>query len=406
MPSSANADSLISAALSQVNYRHPEKTKRDVLNLLHHYKGLAPSKSKFIFNDGQERELILIKGTIPVPYKGQSYNIPVSMWLLDTHPYHAPICFVTPTQDMQIKVSKHVDQAGKIYLPYLHEWANGSSDLLGLIQICIVVFSEQPPVFAKPRQPQPQPQQTPYPLYPPQYPPQQQTGPPYPPSNQGGYPGLPPYTGGYSHTQGAQQQGYPPYPTSQPSAGPAYPPYPPTSSSQSLNSQSSLSQEHIKASILSAVEDKVRRRLREEMSTAGAEIESLKRTGEELGAGQNKLKLMVGKIQAEESSLSESVGILQNKREELEKMIEQADTAGDDIPVDEVVSASTPLYKQLVSAVAEEAAIEDGLYMLGEALRRGAVDAEVFLKQVRDLARRQFLLRATIMAAREKAKLG
>jgi len=232
------------------------------------------------------------------------------------------------------------------------------------------------------------------------------TGPPYPPSNQGGYPGLPPYTGGYSHTQGAQQQGYPPYPTSQPSAGPAYPPYPPTSSSQSLNSQSSLSQEHIKASILSAVEDKVRRRLREEMSTAGAEIESLKRTGEELGAGQNKLKLMVGKIQAEESSLSESVGILQNKREELEKMIEQADTAGDDIPVDEVVSASTPLYKQLVSAVAEEAAIEDGLYMLGEALRRGAVDAEVFLKQVRDLARRQFLLRATIMAAREKAKLG
>ena len=53
--------------------------------------------------------------------------------------------------------------------------------------------------------------------------------------------------------------------------------------------------------------------------------------------------------------------------------LEQVETEGDDIPVDEAVSASTPLYKQMVSCVAEEAAIEDSLYMLGDALR--------FLKQ-------------------------
>jgi hypothetical protein len=38
-------------------------------------------------------------------------------------------------QDMQIKVSKHVDASGKIYLPYLHEWSYPNSDLVGLIQV-------------------------------------------------------------------------------------------------------------------------------------------------------------------------------------------------------------------------------------------------------------------------------
>ena len=93
-----------------------------------------------------EKDLKSCQGTIPVPYRGQNYNIPVSLYLLDTHPYHAPLCFVKPTPDMQVeemvtkkstqhglvqvKVSKHVDAAGKIYLPYLHEWAHPASDLV------------------------------------------------------------------------------------------------------------------------------------------------------------------------------------------------------------------------------------------------------------------------------------
>lgn len=41
---------------------------------------------------------------------------------MDTHPYNAPLAYVRPTSDMQIKVSMFVDHNGKIYLPYLHEW--------------------------------------------------------------------------------------------------------------------------------------------------------------------------------------------------------------------------------------------------------------------------------------------
>jgi len=48
---------------------------------------------------------------------------------MDTHPYNAPMCYVKPTSDMQIKASMFVDHNGKIYLPYLHDWVPVSNVL-------------------------------------------------------------------------------------------------------------------------------------------------------------------------------------------------------------------------------------------------------------------------------------
>ena len=65
MPSSS--ESQLSSFLS--SYRHPDLTKRDVMALVHYYKGLTPKMEKFIFSDGMEEELLHLIGTIPVPYK-------------------------------------------------------------------------------------------------------------------------------------------------------------------------------------------------------------------------------------------------------------------------------------------------------------------------------------------------
>ena len=62
-------------------------------------------------------------------------------------------------------------------------------------------------------------------------------------------------------------------------------------------------------------------------------------------------------------------------------------------------------FHRLINAYAEEAAIEDAIYYMGEALRSGVIDLEVFLKQVRQLARKQFMLRALMQKCREKAGL-
>ena len=60
---------------------------------------------------------------------------------------------------------------------------------------------------------------------------------------------------------------------------------------------------------------------------------------------------------------------------------------------------------RLLNAFAEEAATEDAIYYMGEALRRGVIDLDVFLKQVRSLSRKQFMLRALMHKCRQKAGL-
>lgn len=48
--------------------------------------------------------------------------------------------------------------------------------------------------------------------------------------------------------------------------------------------------------------------------------------------------------------------------------------------IDEVIIPTAPLYKQILNLYAEENAIEDTIFYLGEALRRGVIDLDVFLK--------------------------
>ena len=133
------------------------------------------------------------------------------------------------------------------------------SDLLGLIQICIITFSDRPPVFAS-RTPQPPaPQQPPVqqfgygggpqpPPYPPTagstpYPPVPPTNTPYPP---GGTAAYPPYA-----TPNVGSTPYPPaYP---PAASTGYPPYPQGANQTTRveeNNSGTITSEHIKVNIL------------------------------------------------------------------------------------------------------------------------------------------------------------
>lgn len=60
---------------------------------------------------------------------------------------------------------------------------------------------------------------------------------------------------------------------------------------------------------------------------------------------------------------------------------------------------------RLLNAYAEEAATEDAVYYMGEALRNGVIDLEVFLKHIRQLSRKQFMLRALMQKCRQTAGL-
>ncbi|XP_077998727.1 uncharacterized protein LOC144451699 [Glandiceps talaboti] len=138
-------------------YQYKNLVMRDSLNLIQVYRDLRPKMDFYVFNDGTRKELLSFEGTIPVTYRGGTYNIPVCFWLINTHPYNAPMVFVKPTSEMLVKPSKHVDANGRVYLPYLHEWRHPSSDLISLIQVLCVVFGENSPVYCRRGDPSIQP---------------------------------------------------------------------------------------------------------------------------------------------------------------------------------------------------------------------------------------------------------
>ncbi|GFT44080.1 tumor susceptibility gene 101 protein [Nephila pilipes] len=415
-------DGYVAKILSK--YQYPDRAKRDVSNAIHRYKNLRPKLDTYVFNDGTRQELACLDGTIPVMYKGTYYHIPVCIWLLDSHPYNSPMCYVKPTADMQIKASRHVDTNGRVYLPYLHNWNPDSSDLLGVIQVMIIVFGEQPPVYAKPKiQNSSAYTSTPYPAEPssfmpmpnvgttyPPYPPVPSTGqPPYPPVSSA----FPPYSGGYPP---AASGGFPGYGGINTASGglPAtnsYPPtsttpYPPTTAS-SLSQQSgtgTITQEHIHASLYSAVEDKVKKHLREVLAQSQAEMEVLKKTEEDLNKGKSKLEDIINRLQMEQNHLEKNIHILRSKEIEMDELLAKVEKQ-EQIDIDEAVVAPAPLYKQILNAFAEENATEDAVYYLGEALRKGVISLDLFLKHVRSLSWKQFMLKALIQKCREKANL-
>ncbi|XP_032519939.1 tumor susceptibility gene 101 protein [Danaus plexippus] len=395
----ANNDAYLKVCLSK--YKHRDLTSRDVTNVIQVYRGLNFRVEGFVFNNGVRKDLLNLEGTIPVNYKGAYYNIPICIWLMDTHPQNAPLCFVKPTPDMSIKVSKYVDNNGKIYLPYLHEWKANVSTLQRLVQQMIIAFGELPPVYSKPRN---------------------EVRPPYPMNS------FMPQPAGYPYpTVSPPQQGYPsvtPYPTTSqlpyPSFGSPYPgtvntngspypgpnpPYPPVTVNPVTDvAGGTITEEHIKASLLSAVEDKLRRRLKEQSQQSQAELETLRRTQQELREGKTRLEDIISRLQRERSELDKNVAILQEKEKELESAVEHLGEQ-ESVDVDEAVVTTAPLYSQLLNAFAEEATLEDAIYYMGEALRKEVIDLDTFLKQVRTLARRQFTLRALMHKCRQKAQL-
>ncbi|KAM3851412.1 tumor susceptibility gene 101 protein isoform 1-T1 [Vipera latastei] len=400
----ALSDSQLKKMLAKYKYR--DLAVQETVNVTGQYKDLKPVMDNYVFNDGSSRELMSLTGTIPVSYRGgitleqswQSpgniYNIPICLWLLDTYPFNPPICFVKPTSSMTIKTGKHVDANGRIYLPYLHEWKHPQSDLIGLIQVMIVVFGEEPPVFSRP-------------TISASYPPYQATGPPntsYMPGMPSGIspfpPGPPPNPSGYS--------GYPypapsgPFPAT--TSTPHYPSQPPVTT-VGPSRDGTISEDTIRASLISAVSDKLRWRMKEEMDRAQAELNALKRTEEDLKKGHQKLEEMVTRLDQEVAEVDKNIDLLKKKDEELSSALEKMESQTENNDIDEVIVPTAPLYKQILNLYAEENAIEDTIFYLGEALRRGVIDLDIFLKHVRLLSRKQFQLRALMQKARKTAGL-
>lgn len=371
----------ISQLLNTAKYKHSEHTKQDILNTLKYFKSLSPKLEKYIFPTGVTKELICLDGTIPVVFRNVSYNIPIGIFISDNHPIEAPICYVRPTRDMTIKTSRNVDGSGRVYLPYLSEWNRNTSDILSTIQVMQILFGQSCPVYQKTKDYDSAPNSM--------------TMPPALPSN--------PYYPGVSSNSGTG-----PNPASVSMPTPPSPIFPFSTQPQPYptpDATGTIKEEHIRASLLSAVEDRLKFRLKEKVHQIQDEIEVLKKTSNDLNRGKIQLDEMKTRMANEIAELTEAKRKLQELDDQLQEFIVKYDKEGEDINPDEVYGPTQPLFKQLLEAVAEENAVVDAIYYTGEGLRKGVITLDVFLKNVRELSRRQFMLRALMRACRTKASL-
>ncbi|XP_041132506.1 ubiquitin-conjugating enzyme E2 variant 3 [Polyodon spathula] len=112
---------------------------------------LKPSVDTYTFTDSTQKDLLKLTGTVQVKYQGRSYNMPIQLWLLDSHPFTPPMCFLMPTPNMVVRVGRHVDARGRIYLPYLQNWTHPQSTVNGLLIEMVAKFEEDPPLASKTR---------------------------------------------------------------------------------------------------------------------------------------------------------------------------------------------------------------------------------------------------------------
>ncbi|XP_078357627.1 uncharacterized protein LOC144642520 isoform X2 [Oculina patagonica] len=123
---------------------------QDVEHTIKHFQcHLLKKTLKITCDDGRERKLFALEGTIPVKIRGVTYNIPVSVRLQEDHPNVPPMVYVTPTSSMAIRESQYVNTNGRVFHPYLHEWNKETSTIKAFLQILCDVFAERPPVYAK-----------------------------------------------------------------------------------------------------------------------------------------------------------------------------------------------------------------------------------------------------------------
>jgi ESCRT-I complex subunit TSG101 len=148
--SATQSEKAIGDLLAKCQYKYKDLTRRDLVAALSYFKELFVKIDKHVYSNGLAKDLVTLTGTVPVNFKNNRYNIPVQLFLSDSHPYEPPLVYVRPTAEMNINVSETVDSNGRVYLPCLSDWKYPTSELYMLLNFMTIKFSEKTPLYSKP----------------------------------------------------------------------------------------------------------------------------------------------------------------------------------------------------------------------------------------------------------------
>lgn len=383
----SNLSSLLSRTVHYPYHKHIVEHVRTIQSRL---PSLQPKAELFVHENGKQVSLLVLDGTIPMYYKGNKYNIPVKIWLTEGYPQYPPLVFVVPTRDMELKQNhKHMDPSGRCFLPYLANWKIQTHNLYDLCNFLSSIFGDDPPVFAR-RNGQ---RQTPSPANSmtsshswnrsPNSFQNSVNNSSYNPVGQTQYQqnrNPPQFQHNFSNSYMNQSQ-YQPNQHSQ---------YQPSHSSQMNSSyQQPSSQQLAKSELLQRINTRL-------TSFRSEQSKKFEKTLQDQREQQSRILTQ----QSEEKRLEREMNItiqqireICNENERMQEFLEQA-KKNQEQPIDEVVTFADPLSKQEIELSAEDAAIDDCIYFLDKALSREAMSSDTFLRNVRQLSRKQFKARA------------
>lgn len=159
---------------------------------------------------------------------------------------------------------------------------------------------------------------------------------------------------------------------------------------------------------MTRVQTGIKDKFTEEFYKTKAELQTLHSTNKELLDGQEDIGAIEAELDAKLSQINSCLEDLRLEGRSIASSIQAIDDLTPEaLDTDKgIINTEEPLYEQIVKCFAEDAAIGDAIYHLGEGLRLGLFPSlDMYLKKVRNLSRQQFYLRATMIKARQKSGL-
>ncbi|CAF1569538.1 unnamed protein product [Adineta ricciae] len=350
----------IDQLIRQTRPTNRDLVRRDVIQATQsNVSSLRLDAATYRYPNGTTKELLRLQGTVLCRYRGNQYNIPIEIWLQQDHPIVAPIAYVKPTSDMHVSTtSGDVRIDGTVIIPYLRNWRHPTSDLSHLLNAMSEAFSQTPPVYSAPTStavnhtPYPT-TATPYPLATTPYP---SATTPYPPMTAASMPMPERYNGMStgSSTSHSYPYGYP---------------------------QTEIPADIYRASLLSAVQSKLTNRLRDTIQMSNAQIDSLRKTQEDLSNGGKTLQSLIRDMQQQQTDAENHMKNIRVKTNAILDSSSKTSSGKENSVEDDAVIVPAPIYRQLLQAYAEEHAIQDLLYYLAEGLRRESIGLDTYLKR-------------------------
>lgn len=390
-------------------YRDTIRVSSEANQLLNNHNGkhLRPNQSSLMENNGTfHAKLLVFQGTISIMFRGNKYNIPMDIFLPPNFPIRPPVCFVRPTENMLIKENhRHVGRDGMVYMPYLHDWRIGSHNLTAMVSAMQTLFGNDPPVFSKPK---PAAAATPAVVRP------TTTTTPIPNINTT-YSNPTPSSSTYATMNHQHNQHPPGYDDITAALEESKRLEEARIREQEMENQKleearreSLRQAEEERSIKEAKE-RLTRNLQSNVQSfsnkvRGEIVQHLKEQ-KKLEKSKQKVKEQLTELEQRKENLIEMTDKVENTTLQLQEWIEDVQSKQEEMKqnedVDSLVQAGDIHSSQMIDLSCENASISDCMYFLDRALVKGTITLDIHLKQVRTLAKRQFLVRAHLLKIAE-----